>query len=81
MHNAPGPTYDIGRMKDDMAARGWLAVDLARAARISHMTVGRFLTGERQNPRMAKKIAAALGYSTRRYLVTSRDTVAAAGER
>ena len=82
MHNVSGPTYDVGLIQDDMAARGWLPVDLARAAGISHMTVARFLTGERRTARMAKKIAKAFGYSTaRRYVVSSRDTVAAAEER
>ena len=59
-----------------MAERGWLPVDLARRAKVSHMTVHRFLRGERQTARTAKKLATALGHSVRRYLITSRRAVA-----
>ena len=68
-------SYDIGRMQDDMAELGWLPVDLARHAQVSHMTVSRFLRGERQTARTAKKLAGALGYSVRRYLISSRELV------
>lgn len=64
-----GVTYDIGRLKADMAAKGWIAQDLARAANVSHMTVSRFLRGERQTARAAQKLALALGYQVKRYLV------------
>lgn len=77
MHKRPGaPGYDVERMQEDMAALGWLPVDLARAAGLSQMTVGRFLRVERQTARTAKKLAAALGYSVRRYLVSGREAVA-----
>ncbi len=62
--------YDTERMRQDMAALGWMSVDLAREAGVSHMTVSRFLRRERQTARSAKKLASALGYSVRRYLVT-----------
>ena len=55
-------------MRADLAAKGWLPTDLARAAGVSDMTVSRFLNGARQNPRTVKKLAEALGYSVRRYL-------------
>lgn len=70
------PTYDVALLQDDMAAKGWLAIDIARKAGISHMTVSRFLSGERQTARMAKKLAVALGYSVRRYLISSREAIA-----
>jgi transcriptional regulator with XRE-family HTH domain len=60
--------YDVSRMADDITRKGWLPVDLARAAKVSHMAVSRFLSGERQTARMAKKLAKALGYSIDRYL-------------
>lgn len=69
------PTYDVALMRDDIAAKGWLPVDLARAASVSHMRVGRFLSGERQTARTAKKLADALGRSVRRYLISSREAV------
>jgi len=60
--------FDPSKMRADLAAKGWLPTDLARAAGVSDMTVSRFLNGARQNPRTVKKLAEALGYSVRRYL-------------
>jgi hypothetical protein len=64
--------YDTQRMERDMAERGWLPTDLARAARTSDMTVGRFLNGVHQTERTAWKLATAMGYTVRRYLLPSR---------
>lgn len=69
-------TYDTQRMEQDMAARGWLPTDLARAARLSDMTVGRFLNGVHQSERTGKTLAEALGFSVRRYLRPVRRTAA-----
>lgn len=77
-------TYDVDRLVADMAAKGWLATDLARRARVSDMTVSRFLSGHTRTARTAKKLAAALGYSLRRYLVSAKvvaDQVAQPDER
>lgn len=63
--------WNVALLEADMAAKGWLPVDLARQAGVSHMTVGRFMKRERQTARTAKKLAAALGRSVRRYLVVS----------
>lgn len=60
-------------MAEDVALRGWLPIDLARKARVADMTVYRFLRGEQQTAPTAKKLAAALGYSVRRYLISSRQ--------
>lgn len=70
MVDSPRARYDVQALADDMAAKGWLAMDLAREAGVSHMTVGRFLRGDHQTARAAKKLAKALGYSVRRYLLT-----------
>ncbi len=76
MHKtAAGPTYDVALLKGDMEAKGWLPIDLARAAAVSHMTVSRFFSGERRTARTGKKLASALGQAHKRYLVSS--TVAA----
>lgn len=72
MHNAPTPTYDIAQLRDDIAGKGWLPIDLARRAGVSHMTVSRFLSGERQTARTAKKLAVALGHSVKRYLISAK---------
>jgi transcriptional regulator with XRE-family HTH domain len=69
------PEYDVALFKADMTEKGWLPVDLARKARVSHMTVSRFFSGERQTARTAKKLAGALGHSLRRYL-PAREAVA-----
>jgi transcriptional regulator with XRE-family HTH domain len=68
--------WNVEQMEQDVAAKGWLPVDLARRAGVSHMTVGRFLKGERQTARTAHKLATALGYSVRRYLIATNRAVA-----
>ena len=68
--------WNVELFEADMAGKGWLAVDLARRAGVSHMTVGRFLKGERQTPRTAKAMASALGYSVRRYLIAHSKAMA-----
>lgn len=73
---ATGTRFNATLLADDIALRGWLPIDLARKARVADMTVYRFLSGERQTARTAKKLAGALGYSVRRYLIASREAVA-----
>ena len=53
-----------------MALKGWSKLDLAKKANVSDMTVARFLRGERQTAKTAKKLAKALGQSVRRYLIS-----------
>lgn len=60
--------FNVTKMREDMAERGWLPTDLARAAGLSDMTVSRFLKQERCNPRTAERLARALGRGIRRYL-------------
>lgn len=74
--DTPSASYNIRLMVQDMAAKGFIQKDLAEHARVSAMVVSRFLSGERQNARAAKKIANALGYSVRRYLISSTEAVA-----
>ncbi len=69
--------YDVTTMQTDMTAKGWLVMDLARKADISHMTVARFFEGRHQTARTAKKIAKALGHSVRRYIVSAESTAVA----
>ena len=71
-----GPSYNVVLLRNDMAAKGWLPTDLAKRARVSDMTVSRFLSGERRTARTAKKLATALGHSIRRYLIPAREAVA-----
>lgn len=59
--------FSAERVLADMAIKGWNSTDLARAAGVSAMTISRFLRGEAQTPKIAGRIARALGYSVRRY--------------
>ena len=68
---ATAPKFDADKLADDLARRGWLPIDLARNANVADMTVYRFLSGEIQTPRTAKKLADALGYSVRRYFISA----------
>lgn len=61
--------FNLALMKDDMHRLGWLPQDLAGASGVCHMTVHRFLRGERENPRTALKLAVGLGQTLDRYLV------------
>lgn len=70
-------TYDTQLIERDMADRGWLRTDLARAAAVSDTTVMRFLRGQQHNARTAQKLAIALGWPLRRYIrVVRRAAVA-----
>jgi transcriptional regulator with XRE-family HTH domain len=56
-------------MRHHMAAKGWEAKDLAAASDVSEMTVSRFLRGETQTVKTARKLALALGRTPRAYLM------------
>lgn len=68
--------FDVEKLAADMAAKGWKATDLARKADVSDMAVSRFFRREAKNPRTVKKLAKALGYSVRRYILESVRAVA-----
>lgn len=69
--------FDVSKMQQDIAAKGWQATDLADRAKVARSTVSRFLSGEFQTARMAKRLAEALGYSVRRYIVPAEERVSA----
>ena len=73
------PTVRFNRqlMAEDMAVKGWAKLDLARKARVADMTVIRFLRGDQQTARTAKKLAQALGHSVQRYLISSQRSAVA----
>lgn len=72
---APRIRFDGALMAEDLALKGWRAIDLANKARVSDMTVYRFLDGRSQSAPIAKRLAVALGYKdARRYLISSRTT-------
>lgn len=69
----PRVHFNTQLLAEDMAIKGWSKLDLANAADISDMTVIRFLRGENQTAKTARKIARALGYSVRRYIVSAES--------
>ncbi len=69
-------TWNATLLRDDMKIRGWIPIDLARRAKVSHMTVGRFFSGERQTARTVKKLSKALGHDVNRYLIRSVEATA-----
>lgn len=64
--------FDAQLMLEDMAVQGLTKRALGYKSGCSDMTVIRFLRGEHQTAQAAYKLAKALGYSTRRYLISSR---------
>lgn len=77
-NNAAVPVrFDVQLVAEDMAAKGWSKLELAKRARVADMTVIRFLRGERQTAKTAKKLARALGYETERYLIRASDSAEA----
>jgi transcriptional regulator with XRE-family HTH domain len=69
MSSLPKITYDVQRMSEDMAERGWNLLEWGRRAGLADMTVARFLRGERQTAKTCKALATAMGYSPRRYII------------
>jgi transcriptional regulator with XRE-family HTH domain len=65
---APRVQFDVAQMTLDMAAKGWIAKDLARKAKVSEMAVSRFLRSQHQSPRTGKKLAQALGKPIESYI-------------
>jgi transcriptional regulator with XRE-family HTH domain len=68
--------FDTARLEADLAAKGWQPADLADRAGVARSTVSRFLRGDFQTNRMAKRLAETVGYSVKRYLVVSDEAKA-----
>jgi len=64
--------FNAQLMAEDLAMKGWTKAEFAERAGVTDMTVIRFLRGERQTAITAKKLAKALGYTSRRYLLASQ---------
>jgi len=69
-------SFDTDRVRLDAALKGMNQTALARRARLSRMTVSRFLRGKSRTPATAKKIAQALGEDIARYLVVDKAPMA-----
>lgn len=70
---ATQPLFDVDKLARDMASRGWLAPDLARAAGVAAWTVHRALNGDRMNPRTWDRLARAMGHTAKRYLMPKSE--------
>ena len=71
----PVVRYNTQLLAEDIAAKGWMPVDAARRSGLSSKTVTRFLSGEFQTAKTAKRLAEALGRSVSRYLVRQAEAV------
>ena len=60
--------FDTELLWRDAVAKGWNQRALAKKAKVSPMTVSRFLAGQSRNPRTARKLAQAIGTSVDRYM-------------
>lgn len=76
-HSEPRVQFNTQLLVEDMAVKGWTKVELANRAGVADMTVIRFLRGESQTAQTAKKLAKALGFSIRRYLISAREEASA----
>ena len=63
--------YNVQRLAEDMARKGYTKLELAERANVSDMTIIRFLRGERLQAPTVLKIAKALGHDVDRYLITT----------
>jgi transcriptional regulator with XRE-family HTH domain len=71
MANEPRVSFNTQLMAEDMVIKGLNKLDLAQRAGVADMTVIRFLRGESQTARTAKKLARALGRPVERYIVSA----------
>jgi transcriptional regulator with XRE-family HTH domain len=65
----PAVVYNVQRMAEDVAAKGWSNLEFAKRAGVNDMTVIRFFRGDHRTAPTARKLAKALGRSVRRYIV------------
>ena len=68
--------FDVDQVRIDVALKGMNQSDLAKRARLSRMTISRFLSGQNKSPSTAKKVARALGQTVKRYLIVEQPSVA-----
>lgn len=69
----PRVAFNTQLLAEDMAVKGLNKLELAQKAGVADMTVIRFLRGESQTGKTAKKLARALGQSVERYLIRADE--------
>lgn len=70
----PRVRFNVQRMVEDAALLGFTKAEWAARAKVSDMTVIRFLRGEQQTPKTFRKLCRALRQPAERYLL--REAVA-----
>ncbi|MCL4763012.1 MAG: helix-turn-helix domain-containing protein, partial [Burkholderiales bacterium] len=70
----PRVRYDVQRLAEDIAGRGWSIEQAAFKAGVSFRTVYRFLYGEFQTVRTIRLMAKALGTRVDTYILRDSDT-------
>jgi hypothetical protein len=72
------PVVEFNRqlMAEDAAAKGFTKLRWSQKAKVSDMTVIRFLRGEKVTPAMVAKLAKPLGHPVERYIVRKTEAVA-----
>lgn len=67
--SAPVVEFNRQLMAEDAAAKGFTKLRWSQRAKVSDMSVIRFLRGERVTPALVAKLAKPLGYPVERYIV------------
>ena len=70
------PRFNVSRIIDDAASKGWNQRQLGLRAGLASSTMSRFITGQNQTPKVAVRLAKALGQSLERYLVRGAEVTA-----
>lgn len=68
-HTEPVVEFNRQLMAEDAAAKGFTKLLWSQKAKVSDMTVIRFLRGERVTAAMVAKLAKPLGHPVERYIV------------
>jgi len=77
-NNEPVVEFNRQLMAEDAAAKGFSKLLWSRRAKVSDMTVIRFLRGERVTASMVAKLVKPLGYPVERYIVRKGGSEAVA---
>ncbi len=73
----PVVEYNRQLMAEDAAAKGFTKLRWAQKARVSDMSVIRFLRGERVTPALVAKLAKPLGHNVERYILRKANEAVA----
>lgn len=72
-HTEPTVEFNRQLMAEDAAAKGFTKLKWAQKARVSDMTVIRFLRGEPTTPPTVAKLCKPLGHEVERYIIRASE--------